>query len=52
MTTRTLPRTDIESFVQIAADAIEDLVAVSPTTTTSESMEPAQVSMAASSNAA
>ena len=47
MTTRTLPRTDIESIVRVAADSIGELLAVSPTTTAAASMSPAQTSMAA-----
>ncbi len=47
MTTRTLPRTDIESIVQVAADSIGELVAANATVTPAESMSPAQVSMAA-----
>jgi flagellar motor switch protein FliN len=47
MTTRTLSRTDIESIVGVAADSIGDLVAAPATTTPSESMSPAQVTMAA-----
>ena len=47
MTTRTLPRTDIESIIDAAADSIGELVATSVVTTPSASMSPAQVSMAA-----
>ena len=47
MTTRTLPRTDIESIVTAAADSISELVAATATTTPSDSMSPAQVAMAA-----
>ncbi len=47
MTTRTLPRTDIETIVRVAADSIGALLAVSPTTTATASMSPAQTSMAA-----
>jgi len=47
MTTRTLPRTDIESIVAAAADSISELVAATATTTPSDSMSPAQVAMAA-----
>lgn len=47
MTTRTLPRTDIESIVKAAADSIGGLVAAPATATATESMANAQVSMAA-----
>ena len=47
MTTRTRPRTDIESIIDAAANAIGELVAAAPVTTPSASMSPAQVSMAA-----
>ena len=47
MTTRTVPRTDIESIVSAAADSIGELVAASATATPSDSKPSAQVSMAA-----
>lgn len=47
MTTRTLPRTDIESIVRAAADAVGELAAAPVTSTPTESMAAAQVSMAA-----
>lgn len=47
MTTRTLPRTDIESIVAAAADSIGELVAATAATAPSRSMSPAQAAMAA-----
>jgi flagellar motor switch protein FliN/FliY len=46
MTTRTLPRTDIESIVAIAADSIAELAGSPATTTSTHSMAAPQVSMA------
>jgi flagellar motor switch protein FliN len=46
MTTRTLSRTDIESIIEVVADAIGALVAAPATTTSTQSMAAAQVSMA------
>lgn len=47
MTTRTLPRTDIESIVKAAADAIAELVAAPANPAPTSTMAAAQVSMAA-----
>lgn len=47
MTTRTLPRTDIESIVNVAADSLGELVGATATAAQTESMATAQVSMAA-----
>lgn len=47
MTTRTLPRADIESIIKVGVDSIGELVAATATSTPSESMSTAQVSMAA-----
>jgi flagellar motor switch protein FliN len=46
MTTRTLPRTDIESIAKVVADSIGELVATPASTTPTQSMAAAQVSMA------
>ncbi len=46
MTTRTLPRIDIESLVEVVADSIGELVAAPATSTPTQSMAAAQVSMA------
>ena len=47
MTTRTLPRTDIDAIVTAAVDSIGELVAATAIATRSDSMSPAQAAMAA-----